>query len=148
MQREPKLVVVDASVVLKWQLDDEEYVPQATALRNDFYASGAVKAVAPHLLLYEMTNGVLTAARRGRLDPDKALEAVNNLMELGVELKGVEPERVLELALEHNLSAYDAAYLALASSEGCELWTADRLFYQALEGSFPGINWIGDYISA
>ena len=39
MPQESKLAVVDASVVLKWQLDDEEYIPQATALRNDFYAS-------------------------------------------------------------------------------------------------------------
>jgi len=63
-----------------------------------------------------------------------------------VELRKVEPERVLELALEHNLSAYDAAYLALAGSEGCELWTGDRPFYQAVRGEFPGVNWIGDYI--
>ena len=58
----------------------------------------------------------------------------------------MEPERVLELALEHNLSAYDAAYLALAGSEGCELWTGDRPFYQAVRGEFLGVNWIGDYI--
>ena len=45
MPQEPRLVGVDASVVLKWQLDDEEYIPQATALRNDFYALGAIKAI-------------------------------------------------------------------------------------------------------
>lgn len=47
MLQEPRLVVVDASVVLKWQLDDEEYIPQATALRNDFYTLGAIKAPCP-----------------------------------------------------------------------------------------------------
>jgi len=41
MSPEPILLVVDASVVLKWQLDDEEYILQATALRDDFYALGA-----------------------------------------------------------------------------------------------------------
>ena len=147
MPQEPRLVVVDASVVLKWQLDDEEYVPQATALRNDFYALGAIKAIAPHLLTYEVVNGIVTATRRERLTSDKALEIMDNLMELGVELKGVEPARLMALALDHNLSAYDAAYLALAESEGCELWTGDRPFYQAVRGESPQVKWIGDYAS-
>ena len=146
MPQESKLVVVDASVVLKWQLDDEEYIPQATALRNDFYVHGATKAIAPHLLFYEVINGILTAARRRRLDSDEAVEAVCNLMSLGMELRAVEPGRVLKLALEHNLAAYDAAYLALAESEGCELWTGDRPFYQAVKGELPQVKWIGDYI--
>ena len=146
MPQESKLAVVDASVVLKWQLDDEEYIPQATALRNDFYALGVVKAIAPHLLVYEVINGILTATRRKRLVSDKALEVLDNLMELGVELREVEPERVLESALEHNLAAYDAAYLALAESEGCELWTGDRSFYQAVKGALPWVRWLGDYI--
>ncbi len=146
MSQEPRPVVVDASVVLKWQLNDEEYIPQATALRNDFYALGAVKAIAPHLLVYEVINGILTATRRKRLVSDKALEVLDNLMELGVELREVEPEKVLESALEHNLAAYDAAYLALAESEGCELWTGDRPFYQAVKDELPRVKWIADYI--
>ena len=148
MSQEPRPVVVDASVVLKWQLDDEEHISQAAALRDDFYAMGTIKAIAPYLLIYEVINGIVTAIRRKRLAPDKALEVMDNLMELGVELKGVESERILSLALEHNLSAYDAAYLALAESKGCELWTGDKPFYQALKGELPQVNWIGDYVSA
>jgi len=145
MPQEPGLVVVDASVVLKWQLDDEEYIPQATTLRNDFYAQGAIKAIAPYLLIYEVVNGILTATRRKRLASHKAPEVMDNFMKLGVELKEVESKRVLELALEHNLSAYDAAYLALAESERCELWTGDRPFYQAAKATLPWVKWIGDY---
>ena len=146
MSQIPGLVVVDASVVLKWQLDDEEYISQATALRNDFYARGAIKAIAPYLLIYEVTNGILTATRRKRLDSDRASEVIDNLIKLGVELRGVEPAKVLGLALQYNLSAYDAAYLALAESEGCELWTGDRSFYQAVKAFLPRVKWIGDYI--
>ena len=148
MSQEPRTVVVDASVVLKWQLDDEEHISQAVALRDDFYAIGTIKAIAPYLLIYEVINGIVTAIRRKRLASDKAHEVMDNLIELGVELKGVESGRILGLALEHNLSAYDAAYLALAESEGCELWTGDKPFYQALKGELPQVNWIGDYIPA
>jgi predicted nucleic acid-binding protein len=146
MPQEPRLAVVDASVVLKWQLNDEEFTHQAIALRNDFYISETVKAIAPSLLLYEVMNGIVTAIRRKRLASDKALEAMNNLLKLGVELKPVAPERVLTLALRHNLSAYDAAYLALAEAEGCELWTGDRQFYQAVRSEFSQLKWLGDYI--
>jgi len=143
----PKAVVVDASVVLKWQLDDEQHVSQATALRDDFYARGAIKAIAPYLLTYEIANGIATATRQKRLAADKAPEAMGNLMALGIELREVAPSRVLVLALQYNLSAYDAAYLALAEAEGCELWTGDRPFYQAVRDKLPWVKWIGDYIS-
>lgn len=146
MSQEPRLVVVDASVVLKWQLDDEEYIPQATALRDDFYARGAIKAIAPQLLVYEVVNGIATATKQKRVASSKAMEAMSNLMALGIELREVEPLKVLELALQHNLAAYDAAYLALAEVEGCELWIGDRSFYQVVRGTLPWVKWIGDYI--
>jgi len=148
MAQEPGLIVADASVILKWQLDDEDCIPQATALRDDFYARGAVSVIAPHLLVYEVVNGIATAARQKRIAPDKAIEALSNLMALGVELKEVEPLRVLEASLRYNLSAYDAAYFALAEAENCDLWTGDRSFYQAVRGELARVKWIGDYRAA
>jgi len=145
MAQEPGLIVADASVVLKWQLDDEDCVPQATALRDDFFVRGAVNVIAPHLLVYEVVNGIATAARQRRVAPDKAVEALSNLMALGVELREVEPSRVLEAALRYNLAAYDAAYLVLAEAEHCELWTGDRGFYQSMKGESAWVKWIGDY---
>jgi predicted nucleic acid-binding protein len=141
----PKPVVVDACVVLKWQLDDEQYIPQATALRDDFYTRGAIKAIAPHLLLYEIANGIATATRQKRLESNMAVEAMGNLLALGVELREVAPLRALGLALRYNLSAYDAAYLALAEVEDCELWTGDKALFQAVKDELPRVKWIGDY---
>ena len=123
MAQETASVVADASVVLKWQLDDEDCIPQATALRDDFYVRGAVNVIAPHLLIYEVVNGIATATRQKRVARDKALEALSNLMALGVELREVEPSRVLEATMRYDLAAYDAAYLALAEVEKCDLWS-------------------------
>jgi len=145
MAQEPGLIVADASVVLKWQLDDEDCIPQATALRDDFYARGAVSVIAPHLLVYEVVNGIATATRQKRIAPEKAIEALGNLIALGVQLKEVEPLRILEASLRYNLAAYDAAYLALAEAEKCDLWTGDRSFYQAVKGEVAWVKWIGDY---
>ncbi len=143
--RESELAVVDASVVLKWQFDDEDCVSQATALRNDYFARGAVRVIAPQLLMYEVVNGVATATRRKRVAADKAMETISNLVALVIELKEVEPLRILEVALRYNLAAYDAAYLALAEDENCDLWTGDRAFYQAVKDESHQVRWIGDY---
>ena len=45
-------VVVDASVSLKWALNDEETISQAVALRDDALA-GRSEMVAPSLWVYE-----------------------------------------------------------------------------------------------
>jgi len=135
MVPESELAVVDASVVLKWQLDDEDCVSQAIALRDDYFARGAVRLIAPQLLMYEVGNGIATATRRKRLSTNMAFQAMENLVSL----------RVLEMALRYNLAAYDAAYLALAEAESCTLWTGDRAFYQAVKDETHQVRWIGDY---
>ncbi|MDD4985240.1 MAG: type II toxin-antitoxin system VapC family toxin [Dehalococcoidales bacterium] len=142
---ESELAVVDASVVLKWQFDDEDYVSQATAFRDDYYAKGAIRVIAPLLLVYEVVNGIATATRRKRLTPENAIEVMDNILALGIELEEVEPLMVLEAALKYNLAAYDAAYLSLAESRQCNLWTGDRAFYQAVKGESRRVRWIGDY---
>lgn len=145
MAQEPVFVVADASVVLKWQLDDEDCIPQATAFRDDFYMRRAIAVMAPHLLIYEVVNGIATAVRQKRIAPDRAVVALSNLMALGIELREVEPFRVLETALRYSLAAYDAAYLTLAEAEKCDLWTGDGAFYQAMKGKSALVKWIGEY---
>lgn len=138
-------VVVDASVVLKWQFDDEECVVQAISLRDDFFLRGGVRVIAPRLLMYELANGISVAAKRKRISPDKASEALTNLTALSIEFRDIDSVSMLELALRYNLSAYDAAYLSLARSEKCDLWTGDKTLYQAVKDEPFSVKWIGDY---
>ncbi|MBM3175938.1 MAG: type II toxin-antitoxin system VapC family toxin [Chloroflexi bacterium] len=147
MPERPRAIVVDASVVLKWQLGDEEHIPQAIALRDDFSKRGVTKLLAPNLLVYEVINGIVTATKLKRIPLPKAVEAVSNLMALGIELKDVESRQVAELALRYNLTAYDAAYLALAEVQNCELWTGDRAFYQSTKNTTMSVRWLGDYVA-
>ncbi len=58
--------VVDASVVMKWYVPDEENLEEATRILRDF-ASGKNYLLAPSLVRCEVANAVNVARRRGRL---------------------------------------------------------------------------------
>ena len=49
--------------------------------------------------------------------------------------------RSWELAEQFNRpTAYDASYLALAESAGCELWTTDGRLLKAVAGTLPWVK--------
>ena len=141
----PPPIVVDASVVLKWQLEDEEAVAKAVALRDDFLLHARVNLAAPTLLVYELTNGVLTAMRRGRLSRNQAEEGLATLLAAGIQLMAVDPSRIFSLSLLWKISAYDGTYLATAEKLDSEVWTGDRAFYTACRRRGSRVRWIGDY---
>ncbi|MGI8704064.1 MAG: type II toxin-antitoxin system VapC family toxin [Candidatus Limnocylindrales bacterium] len=87
------------------------------------------RALVPAIWPLEVANGLLVAARRGRLRASE-LPRVRKLLEplpIGIdviELRTATGE-VLEAARAFELTAYDAAYLSLAARHGLALATAD-----------------------
>ena len=75
-----------------------------------------------------MANVVLMAERRRRLTEFQAVHFVELLARLpiNVDLAPVVISTVLALGRRHGLSAYDAAYLALAERDGIPLATQDE----------------------
>lgn len=138
-------LVVDACVVVKWQLDDEGDTAPALAIRDD-YVIDEVELSAPSLLVYELANAMHSAARRRRLKPEVAQEALENLLECDIRLEKPQPQRILQLAQEYQISPYDAAYIETAERLGVVLWTADRALYEAVHAKLPWVQWISDYI--
>ena len=137
-------VVVDASVALKWALDDEEEVDCAIALRDDGIR-GRFQMLAPSLWLYEVVNGLVVAVARERLPKAVAARALGHLLEVGVRLVDPEAEECFKQATRLGLSGYDAAYLALAEAVKGEAWTGDRRLYERARRRAARVRWIGDY---
>ena len=51
-----RLAVVDASVAIKWQMNDEECVVESRALRDDYFTERvAINLMAPKLMEYATT---------------------------------------------------------------------------------------------
>lgn len=141
-------VVIDASLALKWQLDDEEDRGPALALRNDLIIHRTLTAHAPTLFAYEMINGVVSAVKRKRMDSAIGARALTLLFSVEVTLHSPPVDDVYPLAIEHGLSAYDSAYVATARRLGMEFWTADRHLHDAVKAKLSWVRWIGEYAAS
>lgn len=138
------MVVIDASVVLRGFFPDEEGHAEAQALIRA-YAQGEIEFLVPTLLPYEVTNAILQAVRRNRIDLKKGQEILSAFEGLDIPTAAVSWQRTLELAHTYDRSAYDGAYLALAEETGSHLVTGDRRLYNALKDHLPRVRWIEDY---
>lgn len=141
-----KRIVIDASVVLKWFLADEDYSKLALELL-DKYVSFELEIVAPLLLEYEVLNGLQIARKRGRIEHAKMNMAVEGFLSLEIEKKDISSfyPRILDFSETYNLSAYDASYLAIADEEGIELVTADKNLFNKTKTNLKWIKWLGDF---
>jgi predicted nucleic acid-binding protein len=118
-------VVVDSSVVVAALVDtgDNGAWAEKTLEQGNLYA--------PELLRVESAN-VLRRLERGKeITEREANAAFEDLMELDVELHAFEPfsERVWEL--RHNVTSYDAWYVALAEALNLPLATLDARLVKA-----------------
>jgi predicted nucleic acid-binding protein len=139
-----KRAVLDASVVLKWYLADEDHGQAALDLL-DRYLSDNLTIIAPSLLEYEVTNGLVVAQRRGRLREELIISALEGFLNLGIETVRISDlySRVLHFCRIYNRSAYDASYLALAEAEKIEFITADETLYNAVKKDLKWVKWLG-----
>jgi predicted nucleic acid-binding protein len=115
--------VLDASIAAAWFLPDEHN--QATDELMD--KLGMSPARVPALFWFETRNIFLVAERRERLRAGEAGLCMAQLRRLPIDDHGAgEDHLILALAARHALSAYDAAYLALALEGAAPLATTDK----------------------
>lgn len=140
-----KRIVIDASVILKWYLADEEYNPAALELLNA-YISYEIEFIAPFLLEYEVLNGLLIAKKKGRIEQEKVMMAVEGFLGLEIEQKDISSffPKAVYFSEAYNLSAYDASYLAVADKEGIEFVTADEHLFSKVKKDLKWVEWLGD----
>ena len=120
--------VVDASVIVDLLIEH----PRTAAVRT---AIEGVDGVAPALLDAEVLHAVTRYVRRGELSEDRAQQALSLLVDADIERFPIAPLVLPAWELRHNVSSYDAVYVALARELRCPLITCDR----ALAGA-PGLG--------
>ena len=123
------MIVVDASVLATALIDD---AVDGDRVRRRLRSE---RLIAPSLVDIEVVSAIRRARHSGRLDERSARQALVDLMALRMRRLPHRPLLPRIWALHHNLTAYDAAYVALAEAIGATLLTADRMLARA-----PGID--------
>ncbi len=122
------MVVVDASVAGAWVLPDETSL-RADAILDRIGRDDDPMAV-PALWIYEVSNLLVSAERRKRIDEGQRREALRLINGLPHRVHDhstpLSRERLLLFATRFKISAYDAAYLELADRLQAPLCTLDE----------------------
>jgi predicted nucleic acid-binding protein len=142
--------VVDASVVAKWMLSDEEDIDHAHRILDDF-TNDRIRLYAPEQLIAELgsTLSVASSVRRGRIERTTARDKLAAFLRLGI-VSTPSSSLILDafdLAAQWNCSSYDALYLALAQRLDVPFINADQRLHDRI-GRLPGVLWLADYVSA
>jgi predicted nucleic acid-binding protein len=119
-------VIIDASVALKWTIEEEDSAAALRLLAEDSLA-------APDLFWIECANVLWTKARRGQISSDDARAALAAILAAPVDCA---PSRDLSdtaqaIAFDLDDAVYDCVYLAVAMERNAVFVTSDARFHNA-----------------
>lgn len=139
-------IVIDASVALKWYLDEKNLGTKAINILNH-YISNEIDLLAPSLIEYEVMNGLKIAQKRGRIDKKSLQSGIEGFFNLEITLFNAShfPAKTLDILNLFDISSYDASYLALAENENTPFVTADKVLFNKVQKKLKCIKWLGEY---
>jgi len=126
------MIVLDASVALKWIFGEEEGGDKAR-LYKEGHVTGKEPVAVHSLFFYEIANVLATKTRLSTKDAAGAFSLIWNfdleVFRLGLDefLEG------LTLSRQYGITLYDAAYIVLARKLGCPFVTSDRSLYEKVK---------------
>ena len=124
------MIVVDASAILEVLLR----TPAAQSIEERLFERGETLH-APHLVDLEVLQVLRRYATAGEISAERAREALDDLAAFRLRRWAHDALALRIWDLRQNLTAYDAAYIALAEALGAPLLTRDRRLASA-----PGIR--------
>lgn len=117
--------VLDCSMTLAWFFKDE-VTPYITSVRRGLESG---KALVPALWHFEVANALYVSWKRERCTVNEMNRWIKILDEIPIVLAPSETKRSLKdwlsLSIKHQVTAYDASYLALAWETGLPIASLD-----------------------
>lgn len=138
---------VDASIAVKWAVKGEPFRAKARTFLKDAGAKG-VKLIAPPFFACEVDSAIRKRVFDGKMTTKEAQKAYALLDAVPVVIVDapVVRQRAREIAEQFNQRVvYDATYIPLAESCGCEFWTADKLIFDAVKTTLSYVKYLPDY---
>ena len=125
------MLVLDNSVIIKW-FTREKGRDRVIEYRNQFL-KGEIDIALSDLILYEITN---VLRYNPNFDKNDVMDAMRSIIGLGVQIL-VPTTRILNIAIDfsftHDITIYDAVYVALAKELNYDFVTADRKLFEKIE---------------
>jgi hypothetical protein len=122
------VIVVDASVAVKWFVREEGHLYALRLLEQDH------SLVAPDLIFSETANVLWKKLQKAEVTAEQSRQACRSLPEFFqsvISSAGV-AVAALDLANRLNHSVYDCVYLSCAEQQGAKLVTADKKFISCI----------------
>lgn len=138
--------VVDASVGIKLLLV-EPLADRADTLFASLTESPPARLYVPDLFFIECANVLWKYVHRFGHSPENARQDIADLVRLPLQIVSTSElaEAALTLALEHQITTYDAAYVALAQKASVPLVTADEALVRRLKPNNLEVHWLGEW---
>ncbi len=119
-------IVLDASLAIKWFKDEhEDYVDSALCIQEKKLV-GDIEIIVPDLFFLEVLNAFLT-------EPEFTPEDIATIKEslVKMDMKVIYPEskilgETINIAINNNLTFYDALYVVTAAINHADLYTEDK----------------------
>ncbi|KKU25794.1 MAG: PilT protein domain protein [Microgenomates group bacterium GW2011_GWA2_46_16] len=138
------MIIIDASVAVKWLIPGEQQESQAFTLMDN-HVTNKQQIIVPDLFFYELGN---TLATKTSFPGDKILSSLNKIYSLNLVIKHPDPKltiKAAQLAKKYETSVYDMLYAVVAKRNKCKLVTADRKFIEKTK--FTHVVHISEYAS-
>lgn len=123
------MIVVDASITVGWLLNEESAV-QTEDVYKLVLNSGVV---GPAIYPVEVANALRSALRRKSIDKTKRDAALSAFARFMVPDEGPQPSlaEIVTVSDKHDITPYDASYVALAKLRSLSLATTDQAMARA-----------------
>jgi predicted nucleic acid-binding protein len=124
-----KQVIFDASFFLSYLLPDENINQEIVSQ----FKEGKIKLIEPYIFSLEVTNALRYALGSQRISENKLFKIIKTFENLkNIEyVYDFDLEKIAKLALEKELSIYDACYLQLHLDTKYPLYTLDKKLIRA-----------------
>ena len=129
-----KIVVIDTSALIRFYVPDGDLPEELEKIIDSAWHAETILMV-PELFFAEAAQVLLKKEKAGFLKREEVDEILSSIMELPIERIGhyeLLPD-ALTLARQHNLTVYDALFLALAQKKKARLITSDRQLAKTFE---------------
>ena len=139
-------VVTDASLIIKpilreaMRFQARQFIADCKATETQMIAPPIFESEIDSIIRRHVFEDSLTSADGGAAYLALALVPVQIVTPPGLR------QRAREIAAQADQRAvYDSTYAALAELRGCEFWTADRAFYNAVHNDLPFVHYLAEY---